>query len=66
MPADNARKRLDKYIELRGQIALRGAAAASVKKADVEGFLTHVTKLVAKTGGTVHTEAKRATGKALW
>jgi hypothetical protein len=66
MSVEQAKKKLDHYIELRGAIAHRGASASSCKKAHVEDFFEHVKVLVAKTGGKVNTFAKQASGKPLW
>lgn len=62
----NARQRLDDFVGLRGDIAHRGKAAASVKKKDVEGFLNHVSRLVSKTGGRVNGVVRAATGLPLF
>lgn len=66
MSVEQAKKKLDHYIELRGAIAHRGASASSCKKAHVEDFFEHVKVLVAKTGGKVNTFVKQASGKPLW
>jgi hypothetical protein len=66
MSVPQARAKLDKFVTLRGDIAHRGAAASSVKKAQVTDYLKHVKRLVAKTGGRVNAHVKRATGKPLW
>jgi hypothetical protein len=63
---NRARARLDKYVTLRGDIAHRGQASAKVRKADVEDFLKHVTRLVGKTGGRVNSVVAEATGRPLW
>ena len=66
MSSDQAAKKLDNYITLRGEIAHRGAAATAVTKYDVEDFLNHVKRLVAKTGKQVNQYVKQNTGKSLW
>jgi len=66
MSVAQARAKLDDFVELRGAIAHRGAAAASVKKVQVTNYLKHVKRLVGKTGGRVNTHVQNATGKALW
>jgi hypothetical protein len=66
MSATRARDKLNKYVTLRGAIAHRGAAAAAVKKAQVQDYFKHVKRLVAKTGGRVNSHVRDATGKALW
>jgi hypothetical protein len=66
MKPDRARQKLDKYVELRGSIAHRGAAAKSVKKADVRDYLKFLNRLVARTGGLVSSHVRTVTGKKLW
>jgi len=66
MTADRARKKLDKYGILRGEIAHRGKAAKSVTKAQVEDYFDFIKRLVSKTGGAVNSHAKKVTGKPLW
>lgn len=66
MSVTQARAKLDKFVELRGAIAHRGAAASGVKKADVINYLTHIKSLVRKTGGRVNSHLKKATDRALW
>lgn len=66
MSFPQARKKLDRFVELRGAIAHRGTAASKVKKVQVTDYLAHVKRLVGKTGGRVNTHIRSATGKALW
>lgn len=66
MSTDRAAEKLDRYVELRGSIAHRGAATESVHRADVTDFYSHVKRLVSKTGGTVNYACFRATGTRLW
>ena len=66
MTVANAAKKLDSFVTLRGAIAHRGAAAKTVKKADVVGFFNHVKRLVGITGGQVNNYVRAATGKPLW
>jgi len=66
MSVAQATTKLDKFVELRGSIAHRGAGASGVKKAEVVDYLAHVKSLVKKTGGRVNTHVKKATGKTLW
>lgn len=61
-----ARAKLDRYIELRGSIAHRGAALTSVRKLDVTNYYDLIKKLVSKTGGRVRREVRKSTGKWLW
>ncbi|MBA4137148.1 MAG: hypothetical protein C0518_07515 [Opitutus sp.] len=64
--ADRSRKKLDKYVELRGAIAHRGAAASSVKKAQVEDYFGHISRLVSRTGGAVYSQVRSVTPVRLW
>lgn len=66
MTPDRARQKIDKYVELRGSIAHRGAAARSVKKADVKDYAKFLNRLVARTGGIVSSHVRTITGKKLW
>lgn len=66
MSAPKAKAKLDNYVTLRGVIAHRGAAASSIKKAQVTDYFRHVKRLVGKTGGRVYSHVKSATGKSLW
>lgn len=66
MKADVAANKLDKFVELRGAIAHRGAASSAVRKAQVTEYYDLVKRLVGRTGGNVKKELKRATGKELW
>ena len=65
MSAPKARAKLDKYVELRGAIAHRGAAASGVKKAQVTEYLQLIRNLVSKTGGQVNSFVKSAVGSGL-
>lgn len=66
MSVAQARKKLDRFVALRGAIAHRGSDTSTVKKVDVTDYLRHVKRLVGKTGGRVNTYVKRETGKPLW
>lgn len=66
MNAARARKKLDRYVELRGAIAHRGDASKSVTKADVTDYYDFIKKLAGKTGGKVNTYVMNLTGKSLW
>lgn len=66
MSVANARSKLDKFVELRGTIAHRGAATSGVTKVQVTDYLAHVERLVSKTGGCVSTHVKTACGRPLW
>ena len=66
MTATRAKRKLDKYVELRGEIAHRGHGSASVKKLEVEDYAKFVKSLVKKTGGNVNSHVRKITGKPLW
>jgi hypothetical protein len=65
MSEAQASRKLDKYVELRGSIAHRGVAGASVRKQAVDDYYGHVGLLVAKTGGRVNSVIKKATGSGI-
>ncbi|MGN6740638.1 HEPN domain-containing protein [Dyella sp.] len=66
LPADKARAKLDKFVELRGEIAHRGKAKTSVSKAQVEDFLGFVKSAAAKTGGAVNAHVFKVCGIKLY
>ena len=66
MSVTQARTKLDKFVELRGAIAHRGAASSGVKKVQVKSYLGHVKRLVGKTGGRVNAHVRGACGRPLW
>jgi hypothetical protein len=66
MTVERARRKLDKYVTLRGEIAHRGTAGASVKKSQVTDYFQFIKKLAANTGGEVNRYVQPLTGKALW
>lgn len=66
MSAENARKKLDAYVTLRGGIAHRGSGGSSCTKQQAADYFSHVKRLAAKTGGAVNKHVKSATGKPLW
>lgn len=66
MSVAKARNKLDKYVELRGDIAHRGKPNTNCSKDKVTDFLNHIKRLVKKTGGSVNTYVKRMTKKSLW
>lgn len=59
--ADQARAKLDKFVELRGEIAHRGKAKTSVKKATAVDYLNFIGQIAAKTGGAVNIHVKKIT-----
>jgi hypothetical protein len=66
MTSNRARTKLDNYVELRGAIAHRGAAASSVKKANVRDYFEFLKRLVARTGGCVNRHVRLITARGLW
>jgi hypothetical protein len=63
---DNARHKLDYYVELRGAIAHRGSAASSVTKFHVTNYFFLLKRLVGRTGGTVRAHVRDITSTLLW
>jgi hypothetical protein len=66
LTAEKARAKLDKFVELRGEIAHRGNARTSVTKAQVVDYLNFIENAAARTGGAVNNHVKRITGHALF
>ncbi len=66
LTVDKAREKLDKFVELRGEIAHRGKAKTSVSKAQVEDFLSFVKSAAARTGGAVNTHVGKVSGTKLY
>ncbi len=63
---NGAREKLDKFIELRGEIAHRGQPADSVKKAQVTDYREFIEKLASKTSSAVNKHVNDITGVGLW
>ena len=61
-----AKKKLDKYVTLRGSLAHRGTGNTTCLKKDVKEYFELVKRLAAKTGGRVNTFVHQTTGKSLW
>jgi hypothetical protein len=61
-----AKEKLDRLVTLRGAIAHRGNAAASVKKYHVTRALGLISRLVEETDARVTQELERITGVAPW
>lgn len=66
MTAQRAAEKLDDFIELRGEIAHRGAAAGSVTKDQVKHFYNHVQRLVGATEAHVRQCLEESTGVTPW
>lgn len=66
MGAPQARRKLDGYVALRGDIAHRGASDRPVKKGQVTGYLNHVGKLVEVTDLWMSNAMCTVTGKVLF
>ncbi|MCX7168512.1 MAG: HEPN domain-containing protein [Rhodocyclales bacterium] len=64
--AVKAREKLDKFVELRGEIAHRGKAKTSVTKAQVVDYLDFIMHAAARTGGSVNAHVLSITGKKLF
>ncbi|EQD51540.1 hypothetical protein B1B_10979, partial [mine drainage metagenome] len=56
------RAKLDKFVELRGEIAHRGKAKSSVKKTTAVDYLELIKQVAARTGGVVNAHVKSITG----
>jgi len=61
MKSDQARKKLDGYVSLRGAIAHRGRHDTSVTKKNVTDYFEFVKTLVAKNGGEVNKHVFKVT-----
>jgi hypothetical protein len=66
MSAEQARKKLDGYVTLRGEIAHRGAAAKPVSKTTVKDYYNHVRHLAFHTGNAINLAMRDATGGRLY
>jgi HEPN superfamily RiboL-PSP-like protein len=66
MNPKRASSKLDRYVELRGDIAHRGQHSSSVKKSHVRDYFKFIEQLAGKTGGAVNRHVKQITGKRLW
>lgn len=66
MRAESARKKLNAFVKLRGDIAHRGAAAESVTKTQVTSYQTHIGFLVDKTEVRVRNALTASTGQVPW
>ncbi len=66
MTTTRAATKLNDFVSKRGDIAHRGTATTTVRKAEVVAYLNHVKKLAAKTGGSVNRHVKGITGQGLW
>jgi RiboL-PSP-HEPN len=66
MSMENAKSKLDGYVELRGAIAHRGKHSESCKKAHVTDYFSHVKSLVSETDRGVNSYVRQVTGKRLW
>jgi RiboL-PSP-HEPN len=66
MSAEQARKKLDGYVALRGEIAHRGAAAKPVSKTTVKNYYNHARRLAVCTARSVNFAMMDATGARLY
>jgi len=64
--AEQAAKKLDKYVSLRGDIAHRARGAENIKKSKVWDFAKHVEHLVEKTDAYINDELRKTCGKKLF
>jgi hypothetical protein len=65
MSVENAKKKLDKYVTLRGSIA-HGAGVPTVYKGTVQSYRNHVSRLVGVTDAAVNAFLFDAVGKGLF
>lgn len=66
MNADQAGKKLDKLVTLRGDIAHRSKAADKIKKGTAKDFMDHVGRLVESTDNYVNSEIQEICGHPLF
>ncbi|MER5432892.1 MAE_28990/MAE_18760 family HEPN-like nuclease [Streptomyces sp. NPDC002588] len=66
MTVERAKKKLDDFITLRGEIAHRGSAANSVTKPQVNEYYNHLKRLVDRTEKHVASKVSQSTGKDPW
>jgi len=66
LTAEKARKKLDGYVELRGAIAHRGKAHASVTKAQVTDYMEFVKKAAEKTDCAINAHVESIAGSRLY
>jgi hypothetical protein len=66
MAVDNARKKLDDMVTLRGAVAHRVSAGASVHKREALQYAEFVQRLAAKTSNTTRAHLKKLTGRYPW
>lgn len=66
MSSSRAVKKLDRFVELRGAIAHRGAGSKSVTKSEVVDYFEFIKRIASKTGGAVNTHVNSITGVPLW
>jgi RiboL-PSP-HEPN len=65
MSPQQARDKLDGYVELRGEVAHRGAAARPIHKSTVKHYFNHVRRLAFHTANAVDAAVRDATGTRL-
>jgi RiboL-PSP-HEPN len=66
MSAKQAADKLDSYVALRGDIAHRAKAGATIKKSHASKFGEHVKRLVEKTDCYINQQLEKACGKSLF
>lgn len=66
MTTAKAKTKLDKYVDLRNQIAHRGATLATVKKQQVIDYFNFVKAIVSRTGIAVNHHVHQITGQFLF
>ncbi len=66
MSSENATRKLDGFVDLRGSIAHRGRFVSYVERRQVVDYISFIKRLAAKTGGRVNSHVLELTGKRLW
>lgn len=64
--SDAARKKLDKFVNMRNSIAHRGGAPIRCTLRNVRSYFAFIKKIVSKTGGRVYRFSLSICGKPLW
>ncbi|PUE33020.1 hypothetical protein B9Z35_05715 [Limnohabitans sp. Jir61] len=66
LPPQKAREKLDRFVEIRGEIAHRGRAKSTVTKELAVDYLDFIKRAAGKTGGAVNQHVLAITGHALF
>jgi hypothetical protein len=66
MSRARAAEKLDEFVSLRGEVAHRGSAAATLSKNQVLAYFNHVSRLVDRTDVRINRRMRAATGRPLY